>query len=86
MPCVRKNTYTALTLLFGVFPDLLMSEDFANTAENLTTIFDLVQKNCNHILVWPSGQKYFFVSQSDPDQTKSMIIEKYLPGCVILTS
>jgi hypothetical protein len=82
----RKNIHRALTLLFGVFPDLLVSEDFANTAENLTTKFDLVQTNCNHVLVWPSSQIYFFVSQSDTDQTKNIIIEKSLPRCVLLTS
>jgi hypothetical protein len=63
-----------------------VSEDFANTAEISTTIFDPVHKNSNHILLLPGSPKYFFVSQSDADQIKTMVAKSQLPGCVLLAS
>jgi hypothetical protein len=81
-----KSIYAGFASLFAAFQNLLVSEDFANTAKTPTTIFDPVHKNSNHILLLPGSQKYFFVSQSDADQIKNMVAKGQLPGCVLLAS
>jgi hypothetical protein len=81
-----KNTCEAFASLFNAASDLLVSEDFVNTAADLITIFDPIHKTSNHILLLPNSQKYFFVSQSDADQIKIMVVNGQLPRCVLLAS
>jgi hypothetical protein len=76
----------AFASLSGVFPNLLVSQDFADTAENPATTFNAAHKTGNYILLLPGPQKSFFGSQSDADQIKAMIIGKQSPECVSLAS